>query len=113
MDDKPQFKHDCNDYKFLGRHSLNDIGYDLYFCPQGRIPTVIARYGDEGYEYHSGLGLPMPELEEAARRAVAQGYLEAQEEKAVVDETEGSWFDYDGEFEERFKQSMDAAEARS
>lgn len=110
---KPQFKHDCNDCKFLGRYTTpSGVACDLYFCPQGgRIPTVIARYSDEGSDYNSGLGFPMPELEEAARRAVVQGHLE---KAPVLAEVLQSRYDaMDEMFEANFNQAMDAAEARS
>jgi hypothetical protein len=47
----PKFLHDYACCTFLGHE--ND--HDLYFCEQGTIPTVIARYGSEGPEYQSGL----------------------------------------------------------
>lgn len=48
---KPKYQHDCDNCVFLGQHSE----YDLYYCPQGGHPTVIARYGNKGEEYTSGL----------------------------------------------------------
>ena len=68
------FQHDCKNCKPLGHYNE----HDLYFCAQGGlVPTVLARYGNEGPEYLSGLTLApaIPELGEAARRAVAAGYL--------------------------------------
>lgn len=67
-----RFAHDCSDCKPLGEFG----GTDLYFCDQGGIPTVIARYGENG-DYFSGLGLveKIPELAEAKKRAVEAGYL--------------------------------------
>lgn len=52
----PQHKHDCDNCTFLGRFTNNDIcpNYDLYYCPQGNIPTLIARWG-EGPCYFSGM----------------------------------------------------------
>lgn len=64
----PQFKHDCNQCTFLGRFS-SDVDYDLYYCPQGRIPTVIARYSNHGPDCMSGLGFTLTPLKEAERRA--------------------------------------------
>lgn len=60
--------HVCSQCWFLGRHDDND----LYFCPNE--PTIIARYGADG-EYRSGLVFgylsdPIPELEEALKRAL-------------------------------------------
>lgn len=48
---KPRFLHDCSACVLLGQ----DSKHDLYWCPQGHLPTVIARYGGEGPEYLSGL----------------------------------------------------------
>ena len=69
----PRFQHDCTACTYLGQHDE----FDLYFCPQGSFPTVIARYGDDGPEYQSGL-IPrsiLPELDEARNRAIAAGLL--------------------------------------
>lgn len=46
-----RFQHDCGACVPLGTVSE----HDLYFCPQGFLPTVIARYGASGPEYLSGL----------------------------------------------------------
>lgn len=46
---QPRYTHDCNKCEFLGIHEE----YDLYFCPDE--PTIIARYGNKGNEYGSGL----------------------------------------------------------
>ena len=47
-----RFEHDCPDCKPLGEYKE----FDLYFCEQGgTIPTVIARYGDFGGDYYSGM----------------------------------------------------------
>lgn len=70
----PQFKHDADCCTFLGRH----LGNDLYFCSQGgNLPTVIARYGNEGSDYNSGLPVAhlVPALTEAKKRAIAAGIL--------------------------------------
>lgn len=49
---EPRFTHDCDGCKFLGNYN----GQDLYFCGNGRpFPTVIARFGNEGSQYQSGL----------------------------------------------------------
>lgn len=71
----PRYIHDCENCVFLGQHDE----YDLYFCKQGcDADTVIARYGDEGARYTSGLPLArvLPELAEAKRRAIERGLLE-------------------------------------
>jgi len=44
---KPKFLHDCSSCKFLGIYG----GYDIYLCDK----SIIARHGDEGHEYASGL----------------------------------------------------------
>lgn len=46
---QPKFTHDCDACTFLGTYD----GIDLYFCPGE--PTIIARYGDDGPEYSSGI----------------------------------------------------------
>lgn len=48
----PRFTHDCKGCHYLGQ----DAEHDFYFCPSPMgMPTVIARYGNEGPEYSSGL----------------------------------------------------------
>ena len=68
------FTHDCDCCKFLGTYKK----HDLYFCVQdGVLPTLIARYSNDGPDYISGLSFAKvsPLLGEAARRALAKGYL--------------------------------------
>lgn len=47
----PTYIHDCRCCTYLGKHN----GMDLYYCPQGGFPTVIARYGNDGPDYLSGM----------------------------------------------------------
>lgn len=48
----PKFTHDCDRCIFLGQ----DAEHDFYFCPSpSEMHTVIARYGNDGPEYLSGL----------------------------------------------------------
>lgn len=44
------FIHDCDKCVFLAVFETAD----LYFCPTDR-PTVIARFGDDGSDYKSGI----------------------------------------------------------
>jgi hypothetical protein len=81
-----RFIHDCESCVFLGvfvpptgdEFSANRASYDLYFCGYaGNVPTVIARYGDDGPAYCSA---PpgwhrIPALEEATQRAHQRGLL--------------------------------------
>lgn len=45
-----RYHHDCDQCVSLGHFHE----YDLYYCPQDGMPTVIARYGNAG-QYRSGL----------------------------------------------------------
>jgi len=62
--------HDCESCRLIGMLSLPaqdgsstlDL-FDIYVCPQGGHPTIVARYGDEGPEYISGNRCPLPGLE--------------------------------------------------
>lgn len=71
---KPRFTQDCDQCVFLGLYEE----YDLYYCPQGDRPTVIARFG-EGPEYYSGMGIAQftdndsHPLVEARERAINAG----------------------------------------
>ena len=52
----PTFEHDCVNCIFLDTvhgHYEEEDTHDLYYC-DGE-PTVVARYGNAGYEYRSGL----------------------------------------------------------
>lgn len=69
-------QHDCDHCEYLGNWQRNAEHYDLYFCRQNGIPTVIARFGEEG-DYFSGLSLCDIErsLREARDRATILGHL--------------------------------------
>lgn len=76
-EEKPRYTHDCTGCIFLGLWA----NFDLYYC-KGSSPirtTVIARYGDKGPEYASGLEVArtgkMPELAAALKRAIGRGFV--------------------------------------
>lgn len=68
---EPRFEHDCDKCIFLGHYNE----HDLYFCPQGGSPTVIARWSSDGPDYISGLALVKSSevLQMAQRRAMEIG----------------------------------------
>jgi len=99
---KPVYTHDCTKCVLLGRYETTTgvvpnftpsdeqwertfaantkKEYDLYFCgKQADLPTVIARYGDEGSHYVSGLhGAEHDEFLKAAKNlAIVKGLLDA------------------------------------
>ncbi len=47
----PLYEHDSDCCTYLGQFAK----HDLYYCPQGNIPTVIARFGSDGWQYCSGM----------------------------------------------------------
>lgn len=76
---EPVFEHDCEKCVFLGwfwGYEL-DKPFDLYFCEQGGLfgPTVIARYGDDGADYQSGLGTKTKCLQMAEKLARGLGLI--------------------------------------
>ncbi len=89
---EPTYQHNCKQCRFLGTFStrqynceteqMEEVAYDLYWCPQDTIPTVLARYGDAGEEYLSGMPTdkgfyeryPDYALHEAYRRAKVAGW---------------------------------------
>lgn len=91
----PAFTHDCGDCLFLGRWQ----GFDLYFCPNE--PTVLARAGDDGPDYTSGLNATTPVLMEAHERAMRLGFIERPTHVTVYElgreyggsEEGGWWYD--------------------
>jgi hypothetical protein len=83
----PTYIHDCTECKFLGTVTIHDRVADLYYCNpsnQELSGTLIARYGDEGPNYSSGIGFAMtsPVLALAAVRAIVLGYMNAAELQA-------------------------------
>lgn len=69
-----RFQHDCEKCVPLGRES----DHDLYFCEQGGMgPTLIARWGDEGPDYKSGMVLAGidNEITRALDLAIGMGLL--------------------------------------
>lgn len=76
----PMFEHDCESCIFLGGGSVNgspEVWYDYYYCERGGRPTVIARYGNDGPDYLSGIYriIIEPALAEAYHRAVKAGLI--------------------------------------
>ena len=81
-----RYVHDCQLCVYLGRVTR----YDLYYCAQistsrrGRVtknPTLVARYGDNGPDYISGLrdtgrGTEKPILQAARDLAISKGLLD-------------------------------------
>jgi len=54
-----RYQHDCNLCKFMGQYDE----YDLYYCNSALGgETVIARWGNDGPDYHSGLALAEPHV---------------------------------------------------
>lgn len=76
-EETPQYRHDCERCKFLGRYGQSD----LYYCDSATGPTVMDRFGNKGPECYSGLYVAgarpdvFPGLAEAKRRAIAAGHL--------------------------------------
>lgn len=67
----PRYQHDCTACTYLGQVEE----YDLYYCPQGKVPTVIARFGDEGGDYISEMNSDMPCLQTAQMLAIEKGLI--------------------------------------
>lgn len=70
----PRYVHDCSRCVFLGGHDR----FDLYFCAGSLEKTVIARDGDDGPEYSSGMAFSYGAIEsltEARRRAQSRGLM--------------------------------------
>ena len=66
-----RFTHDCDHCKPLGQF----MKYDLYYCDKG-FDTIIARFGDEGWEYISGIDHTIePAIKVAKLMAQLEGYM--------------------------------------
>lgn len=71
--------HQCEDCTHLSSVTEEDMNYDLYYCPQGSRPTLIARYGEHG-DYFSGLSFSYEGiLKQAAELAIEKGLLSKEE----------------------------------
>lgn len=70
-----KYEHDCPNCKPLGEFE----DYDLYFCLQGggSSPTLIARYGNAGGAYKSGMAFV------GTDREITEGYKRAKEKGLV------------------------------
>jgi hypothetical protein len=97
---KPVHQHDCDKCAYLGRleraaqvfpsvvpnneawdqvFGINEKKeIDLYYCAQGSLPTVVARYSDDPDDYESGLAVAdqYPDLAVAKKLAQARGLVE-------------------------------------
>jgi hypothetical protein len=75
---EPRFRHeDCSVCHFLGWHDTGEGRFDLYVHWGEVEKTVIARFGDDGPEYYSGLAFvkKIEPLGEALVRAVELGIV--------------------------------------
>ena len=73
---KKHYNHNCSTCTQVGNYTDRDNTiYDLYFCPQMGIPTVVARFSSGGDGYTSGLDSGIEPLIEAQRLAVQAGLL--------------------------------------
>ena len=72
LKNEKQFEHDCDNCVFLG----NALGADLYVCVGSMITSVIARYGNDGPDYISGVATAEMDtrLAVAFTLAVKKGY---------------------------------------
>ena len=56
--DSPIYQHDCKRCTYLGSCEYEGRSYDLYSCDQwGLEETVVARFGDDGPDYMSGMAI--------------------------------------------------------
>ena len=68
-----RYKHDCVYCKPLGQTT----DYDFYYCERGPT-TVIARFGDKGEHYYSGIEMEaLPEMLIATLMADKAGYIKS------------------------------------
>lgn len=74
----PKWKHDCMYCTYLGAApDIDGSQLDLYICQRQKLPSVLARYGNQGHQYLSGLTAAAndPHLAEAKRRAISLGLV--------------------------------------
>ena len=83
VSDVKLFQHDCNSCIFLGNYK----GCDLYICKKhSGLHSLIAREGNEGSEYRSGLwGYVHNNLyREIHKRALARGVVSPEESRNIL-----------------------------
>lgn len=76
----PQFKHFCDECKFLGPYKHAEVEYDLYYCEKkGEVPALFARYGNEPIAFHATADFTShnigPALWQARRQARLRGFI--------------------------------------
>ena len=79
--EKPKYQHDCGRCTFLGTYydQKHEVHNDLYHCDQNKSfgPTLVARWGPEGWQYSSGL---LFALEGEPGEPLHEAYLLAQKQ---------------------------------
>jgi hypothetical protein len=70
----PQFKHDCDVCSFYAQLNYDGRICDIYLCKESpKVRTIIARYGNDGCQYHSGELFECVELTRLDRFALSYG----------------------------------------
>lgn len=112
--ESPKWEHDCEECKFLGRHTdHNNKEMDLYWCPSNtpELSSVIGRWGSNGPEYYSQLppeAVSCPEDFIAVMKSRSKSYYYIE---AMVRATERGL--YTGRFTDQFKRALSALSAPS
>jgi len=73
----PKYTHDCEACKSLGQFEHEGAVHDLYWCGTHERGTVIARFGNDGPDYGSGLVFGergVQPYKEALDRAISGGF---------------------------------------
>jgi hypothetical protein len=97
MAEEPRFVHDCDNCHFLGHYKSKQTGedFDLYYCANsGVYGTTLARFGNEGSEYASGICFynQCDYHAEAVRRAYQRDILPVERLRLLVSERLKSHF---------------------
>lgn len=81
---EPVYVHDCKQCVYLGNYEHHGVFFDLYVCSHKDkiIDTLVARHGNEGPEYCSGVVFikTHPQIKKAYELALAKGYMLKEEE---------------------------------
>ncbi len=79
VEERPTFETDCKQCVFLGgfRDPVDHAPCDLYYCDNGGLVTVIARYGDAS-SYTSGLVIARSDRERGRRTPLAEALARAE-----------------------------------
>lgn len=76
--EEPNYTHDCDRCTFLGTYVMSGSNYDLYYHPGDEFTqSIVARYGEMGPEYISGITFARDQYDKKQGTPMAEAYKRA------------------------------------